>query len=634
VLIDVKCPKCEEKFPVTESASEQKIDCPECGKRFTVPGSGPEPEPDEKPKSKSRDRDEPRGKKASPSRSRRDDEDDDDDRPRRRKDEASGSGMLGLLIFGGVGLIVLAIGFGVTAWLIFSKDKPEPETAQATKPEINRPNTPNNNPIPGTPPRTQPQPGLPDGPGVDVDPPIRPKNSPRPKVDEPPPMVVEPPPPKKNPRVDPPPRKEPEAPGAPPPAAAAPFIQLPGPASEQVAIGAGGKLLFFHLKANRQIAVFNPDDKKIVKYVATADDDVVLAAGQEHLIVGYPNLNKIERVSLKTFETDKSMNVPSKHPLRGLALGANVSNPLLAACGNFPHGDEFYLIDVTTMKRFDNTVVKNPGVYPDTAMRLWASQDGRTFAATSGGLSKPHTYQMRSTGWFVNPVAFPLTGLTADGDMLLGPGQLATFSGQAVGEKVGDRGKGVWYFPAVSGPYFCSVNERTFGKWPQEKKIPELQIHIGREQQPLVTFPELPEMQDFVEFFFQRTKPLDRHIFFLPQSGVVAILPAARDRIYHRPVDVKAESASTKIEYVAVASRPPSVKFGETFRYKPEVLCKKGPPTLRLDAAPVGMKLEGDTLVWSVPTRTNQPPASVILSITDAGGKELFHSFEIPVFAK
>jgi hypothetical protein len=364
-------------------------------------------------------------------------------------------------------------------------------------------------------------------------------------------------------------------------------------------------------------------------------DDVVIAAGSDHLLVGYPNRGKIERVPYTTFETDKSMDVPSKHPLRGLAMGASAKGPLLAACGNFPHGDELFLIDVNTMKRFDNSAIKNPGVYPDTAMRLWASHDGRTFAATSEGLSKPHTYQMRTTGWLVNPVKFPLGGITQDGDTVLGLGQLSGISGQAIGEKKGDRGKSVWYFPAVQGPYFCSLNERVFGQFPNEKKMAELQLHIGREQQPLVTFPELPELEGIItESFFQKTKPLDRHILFLPQSNLLMILPAGRDRIHYRTVNVKEELSKTKIDYLAVASRPPTVKFGETFRYKPDVLCKKGPATLRLDASPVGMKLEGDTLVWTVPTRTNQPPANVILSITDAGGQEMFHSFEIAVFAK
>jgi hypothetical protein len=632
VLIDAKCPECREKVPVTESASDQKIECHGCGKKFVVPGLNPSPkEEPTKARAKDRERDEPKRKAAS-RRSRRDDDDDDDDRPRRRKDEESGSGMMGLLVFGGVGLTLLAVGFGITAWLIFSGDgKKEKESADNTsRPVENRPEFPQERPTP--PPNNNNLPGFPDNvPGPqDNDPPIKRKN-PKPMVDVPP---VEEPPPRKPPRVVPPPRVEPpKVEEGPPAAPASPVVQLPGAATEQAVVGAGGKFLFLHLKKDRQVAVFDPAQKKIVKYVPITEDDAVLAAGLEHLIIGYPGSGKIDRVRLDTYEVDNSMEVPSKFPLRALGLGAFVKNPLLAACGNFPHGDDFFLIDVVTMKRYDNSAVKNPGQTAEINTHIHVSQDGRTFGVEGSRFGGAQVFQMRTTGWIVNPVKFPLGGITADGETVLGPGQLASLAGQPIGEKK-NGGKGVWYFPSTQGPYFGSLNERTYGKWPQERKFAELQLHVGRSQETLVSFPELPELAEFVDFFFQKTKPLDRHIFFFPQNDLVAILPAARDRIHLRTVDVKAELEKSKINFLAVTSRPPSVKFGETFRYKPDILCKKGPATLRLDAAPVGMKLDGDTLTWAVPTRANQPPANVILTVADAAGQEMFHSFEITVFEK
>jgi len=629
MLVDVKCPQCRDVIPVTESVGEQKIDCPACGENFTVPGAGktnPKPAPESKAKPK--DRDEPRSKKSA-RRSRRDD-DDEDDRPKRREEDGSG-GMVGLLVFGGIGLAILAVGFGITAWLIFSP-KSEPDVAEnkaktenkATNPVPNRNTAPNNT----TPPNGKNQPGLPAGP-FEADPPLRPKGGQ--------PANEDPVPPEKFPKAEPPRPMRPEKPDpadAPPPAPAAPAVMLPA-AAEQVALGAGGKLLFLHLKANRQVAVFDPAEKKVVKYVPASDDEVLLAAGRDHLILGYPKLKKIERVSLATFEMEKAMDVPSKWPLRAIGLGANATGPLLAACGDFPFGDEFFLIDLAVMKRYTyDTVIKNPGVHPDAATRIWAAHDGRTFSATSGGLSKPHAYQMRTTGWLVSasPCNPPLLG--ADGEMVFGGGQIATVNGQAIGEKRGDRGKSVWYFPAAQGPFFLSLNERTFGQWPNEKKFPELQVHVGRDQRALVTLPELPELKDFADFFFQQAKPLDQHVFFLPNSNALAILPVTRDRIHLRTLDVKAELAKTSIEYLVVASRPPIVKIGETFRYKPDVWSKKGGVKLRLDAGPAGMKLEGDTLVWPVPSRTNQPPANVILSVSDDSGQELFHTFEVTVFVK
>src|SRR5207248_4537826 len=129
---------------------------------------------------------------------------------------------------------------------------------------------------------------------------------------------------------------------------------------------------------------------------------------------------------------------------------------------------------------------------------------------------------------------------------------------------------------AAQGPFFISLNERSVGQFPNEKKWAELQLHAGRDQRPLVSFPEFPETKDFVDFFFQQTKPLDQHIFFLPFSNTLAVVPVSRDRIYLRTVDLKAELAKTSVDYLVVVSRPPTVKIGQSFTYKPEIWSKKG----------------------------------------------------------
>ncbi len=603
MFIDVQCPKCREAIPVTESAGERKIDCPACGEHFSIPAAV-------KPPSNSKSE---RGQKSSTRRARRDD--DDDDRPSRRDD--GGGGMVGLLLVGGVGLLLMAVGFGVAGYLIFS-GKEVPKAAENKPGDVQ----PGNNAVPpaNNPPPKMGMPGLPAKPPGDDD------IAPRPSTKNP----NKKPNPPRNPDPVPPPVK-PDPPNAPPPAPIAPSVMLPAPA-EQIAIGAGGKFLFLHLKANRQVAVFDPVEKKIVKYIPVSDDDVLLAAGNDHLLLGYPKLKRIDRVLLATFEQDKAMDVPSKWPLRGLALGAASSGPLLAATGDFPFGDELFLIDILKMRRYDNTAIPNPGVHPDVAMKMWAAHDGRAFTATSGGLSKPNAYVLRTNGWIVNPSPCNPPFLGADGETVFGGGSIASISGQPIGEKRGERGKGVWYLPASQGPFFLSLNERTLGQWPHEKKWPELQVHIGRDPRPMVSLPELPELMDFVDFFFAQTKPLDQHIFFLPFANTLAILPVARDRIYLRTIDVKAELAKTPINYLAVVSRPPSVKAGEEFKYKPEIWSKQGGVKLKLEASPAGMKLEGETLTWTVPAKFKGGPSNVILTVSDASGKEQYHSFDVAVF--
>jgi hypothetical protein len=265
-------------------------------------------------------------------------------------------------------------------------------------------------------------------------------------------------------------------------------------------------------------------------------------------------------------------------------------------------------------------------------MKLWAAHDGRCFSATSGGLSKPMVYQIRPNGWQVYASPCNPPALNADGDLVFGGSSIATFTGQAVGEKKGERGKAMWYLPAAQGPFFLSLNEATVGKWPNEKKWGELQVHAGRDQRPLITLPELPEMKEFADFFFMKTVPLEQHIFYFPFTNTLAILPVARDKIHLRTIDLKSELSKSKNDYLVVVSRPPKVKVGETFKYTPEVWSRSGGVKLRLDAGPTGMKLDNDTLTWAVPAKFDQVSTNVILTITDGSGKEMFHSFDVAVF--
>lgn len=59
---------------------------------------------------------------------------------------------------------------------------------------------------------------------------------------------------------------------------------------------------------------------------------------------------------------------------------------------------------------------------------------------------------------------------------------------------------------------------------------------------------------------------------------------------------------------------------------------KKGGVRLNLESGPDGMKVDRGAVVWEVPEGFADPAANVILSITDAGGKETFHTFEVPVY--
>ena len=82
----------------------------------------------------------------------------------------------------------------------------------------------------------------------------------------------------------------------------------------------------------------------------------------------------------------------------------------------------------------------------------------------------------------------------------------------------------------------------------------------------------------------------------------------------------------------APGSPPRAATKGGTFTYPIAVRSKKGGVKFKWEASPTGMTLSKDGVVtWAVPTGFVEAQTNVIVSITDAGGQERFHSFTLNV---
>jgi hypothetical protein len=254
------------------------------------------------------------------------------------------------------------------------------------------------------------------------------------------------------------------------------------------------------------------------------------------------------------------------------------------------------------------------------------------FTAEGGGLgARAGAFVIRPTGWGNQPSPCVPPLINPDGDTVYGNGVLATPDGKTVGEKR-DKAGAVWYVPALYGPFVLAVTEMKEGQWPNEQKYLAGQLHIGRDLRPLVSLGELPELEGLADGFANGTKPVDQHVIYAPFARKLITLPANRDRLCVRAIDPKAELAKAPRDYLVVVSRPPAAVKGQAFRYAPEVWSKKGGVKLKLDAGPPGMAVRGGAVVWGVPADHDGTSADVILSVTDAAGQEVFHTFEVAVY--
>jgi hypothetical protein len=75
---------------------------------------------------------------------------------------------------------------------------------------------------------------------------------------------------------------------------------------------------------------------------------------------------------------------------------------------------------------------------------------------------------------------------------------------------------------------------------------------------------------------------------------------------------------------------PPVAKKGETWTYQLAVLSRKGGVTYRVDSGPKGMEVSPRGLIrWQVPARTEETEVSVIVTVTDKAGQEVYHTFTL-----
>jgi hypothetical protein len=126
--------------------------------------------------------------------------------------------------------------------------------------------------------------------------------------------------------------------------------------------------------------------------------------------------------------------------------------------------------------------------------------------------------------------------------------------------------------------------------------------------------------------------PLADRAVLVPDANALVILNGTGEKAIIHKIEVEALLEKAGIDYLFVIGRPGAAQCGAQFSYKPNVKSKKGGVKVKLDAGPDGMKVAADgTVSWAVPANFADTSVSVILTISDSTGQEIFHTFTLPV---
>jgi Trypsin-like peptidase domain len=376
-----------------------------------------------------------------------------------------------------------------------------------------------------------------------------------------------------------------------------------------VCLGGGGRYLIFHLPKLKKLAVFDFNEGKITNYIPVSEDKVVLAAGLEKLVIGMPKKGVLERWSLTTFERESNVFPPFSEEIKGVFMGHASNGPVVV-------NNHFF--DLATLKQLPIKFAKDGW---EATATLFTSADGTVFAR-----------------WGEEAVTFILEGDLVRGyregglgHVIPGPDGKSVFTSHGVvtprlTRREADDAQFGYCLPAVRGKYFLALTSAAGGKGGR------LAIYLLGYSKPIAKPDDIEHGLTFNDRDREPTGAWSR-VFFVPQANLIAVLPVSNDQIVLHKFDIDAALEKSSVDYLFVTSQPPeSVKAGTTLNYPIVVRAKRKPVAFKLETGPKGMTVSSEGVVtWAAPADAPTANQDAILSVRDAGGQEVFHTFTIRV---
>jgi hypothetical protein len=205
----------------------------------------------------------------------------------------------------------------------------------------------------------------------------------------------------------------------------------------------------------------------------------------------------------------------------------------------------------------------------------------------------------------------------------------------------GGRNTGPWV-PARQGPYLIHL-EPADGERPGKRPRPgaptqgegDLSFHLPGDERPLARLtgvegvsPErigYGQSQDKIEY--------DKRIHLVPAAKVVVTIPPTDNKLIVYRFDIEQTLEKSDVDFLVVTSQPPpTARKGQLYQYQLVVKSKKGGVKYKLESGPKGMGIDGNgQLSWQVPADNPEGQSDIIITVSDATGQELFHTFKIGV---
>jgi hypothetical protein len=314
-----------------------------------------------------------------------------------------------------------------------------------------------------------------------------------------------------------------------------------------VAVGGGGRYLILHLPKLRQLAVFDVNKAKVVKFLPAAEGNLKFVAGLDQLVVALPGAGTLQRWNLKTMEQERSAPYPVKGEILALSLGSASQGPLFVLTKEGP-GIQlgFCALGLDDLKRREavwSKIGHHHGPFPQD-LHMRSSLDNKAIGLWSGGVSPAGVTWIR---WDY-PIARSTYSHSGNGHVIPGPGGKVLFTSQGMFTRLAFPNQNDLYpgsdplgryVPAHHSDYYLNLGA---GQTFRDRNPPRaFSIHkLGIDRSILQMDIEVPGTEgsgnkgDFT---------LDKRFHLIPEAKVLIVIPPSNDRLILHRVDLEAALA-------------------------------------------------------------------------------------------
>jgi hypothetical protein len=424
-------------------------------------------------------------------------------------------------------------------------------------------------------------------------------------------------------------------PDAPAPLEGPKNVALPAPVDAVTPAG-GGRYLLLRIDKLAKLAIYDVALDRIKGYIPLGSADTLVAGGADKLVLVARDKNVIQRWKIDPPEKELTVALVVSQ-VDAAVMGHASQGPLLLMTRS---GPQFFSLQ--TLKPADVSYAGGNGTGDwrppsDNGMLVNASADGQSFAGWYRGLSPSGLRLMRVQG------ANAVSRYEHDGAGTLIPswdGSLVFTSNGIFSSDLkpvnAEQFRQKVCIPAYRPGYFLtvsSVDPSRQGPNSGVKPATTLSLYTTADRSLLVTLPPMTEITAQRDATGPGSLDWQQRVFLVPQCRRLVTVADTRDQLVVRPFDLMAALDRAGIDYLFVDSLPVTVADpGRPYRYPIAAQSKKGGIRFSLDSGPAGMTISRDgVLSWQVPANAEPGPIGVIVTIEDASGQNVFHTFNVQV---